>query len=96
MEENEANLNEQNFGKQYQRITVSRIFSVAEINLICQLTIGVAGIGQLGKLRVLDLEENYLESIPNEVGRLRELHRLILQSNNLTQLPRAIGESELW
>ena len=95
-EENKANLNEQNFGKQYQRITVSRIFSVAEINLICQLTIGVAGIGQLGKLRVLDLEENYLESIPNEVGRLRELHRLILQSNNLTQLPRAIGESELW
>ena len=69
---------------------------MAEINFICQLTIGVAGIGQLGKLRVLDLEENYLESIPNEVGRLRELHRLILQSNNLTQLPRAIGESELW
>ena len=69
---------------------------MAEINLICQLTIGVVGIGQLGKLRVLDLEENYLESIPNEVGRLRELHRLILQSNNLTQLPRAIGESELW
>ena len=26
------------------------------------------GIGQLGKLRVLDLEENYLEAIPNEVG----------------------------
>ena len=50
------------------------------------------GIGQLGKLRVLDLEENYLEAIPNEVGRLRELQRLILQSNNLTQLPRAIGE----
>ena len=51
-----------------------------------------AGIGQLGKLRVLDLEENYLEAIPNEVGRLRELQKLILQSNNLTQLPRAIGE----
>ena len=52
-----------------------------------------SGIGQLGKLRVLDLEENYLEAIPNEVGRLRELQRLILQSNNLTQLPRAIGEN---
>ena len=48
-------------------------------------------IGQLHKLRVLDLEENKLDNIPNEIGRLRELERLILQSNNLTQLPRAIG-----
>ena len=32
------------------------------------------GIGQLGKLRVLDLEENYLEAIPNEVGTIT-LHR---------------------
>jgi leucine-rich repeat protein SHOC2 len=44
------------------------------------------------RLRILDLEENYLETIPNEVGRLKELSRLILQSNVLTQLPRAIGE----
>ncbi len=43
------------------------------------------------RLRILDLEENYLETIPNEVGRLKELSRLILQSNVLTQLPRAIG-----
>ena len=42
----------------------------------------------------MDLEENYLESIPNEVGRLRQLTRLILQSNALTQLPRAIGNRE--
>ena len=47
------------------------------------------------RLRLLDLEENYLESIPNEVGRLRDLNKLILQSNNLTQLPRAIGEFTL-
>ena len=46
------------------------------------------------RLRILDLEENYLESIPNEVGRLRQLTRLILQSNALTQLPRAIGNRE--
>ena len=45
------------------------------------------------RLRLLDLEENYLESIPNEVGRLRDLNKLILQSNNLTQLPRAIGNT---
>ena len=50
-----------------------------------------SGIGQLSKLRVLELEENLLEAVPNEVGRLRELNRLILQSNKLTQLPRAIG-----
>ena len=44
------------------------------------------------RLRILDVEENYLESIPNEVGRLRELTRLVLQSNALIQLPRAIGQ----
>ena len=43
-------------------------------------------------MRILDLEENYLETIPNEVGRLRELTRLVLQSNALVQLPRAIGQ----
>ena len=48
------------------------------------------------RLRLLDLEENYLESIPNEVGRLRELNKLILQSNSLTQLPRAIGHRQLF
>ena len=48
-------------------------------------------LGQLQKLRILDLEENKLDSIPNEIGRLRELQKLILQSNSLTQLPRAIG-----
>lgn len=51
-----------------------------------------SGIGQLQKLRVLDMEENKLDSVPNEIGRLRELQKLILQSNNLTQLPRAIGQ----
>ena len=51
-----------------------------------------SGIGQLQKLRVLDLEENKLDSVPNEIGRLRELEKLILQSNNLTNLPRAIGQ----
>ena len=59
-------------------------------NLLRKLPIG---IGQLQKLRVLDLEENKLDSVPNEIGRLRELQKLILQSNNLTQLPRAIGKS---
>ena len=49
-------------------------------------------IGQLQKIRVLDLEENKLEQVPNEIGRLRELEKLILQSNHLTNLPRAIGQ----
>ena len=48
-------------------------------------------IGQLQKLRVLDLAENRIDNIPNEIGRLRMLQKLILQTNNLTQLPRAIG-----
>ena len=48
-------------------------------------------IGQLQKLRVLDLAENRIDNIPNEIGRLRVLQKLILQTNNLSQLPRAIG-----
>lgn len=48
-------------------------------------------IGNLRKLRVLDLEENRLEQLPNEVGFLRELQRLIVQANQLTSIPRAIG-----
>lgn len=48
-------------------------------------------IGNLRKLRVLDLEENRLEQLPNEIGYLRDLQKLIVQSNQLTQLPRAIG-----
>ncbi len=48
-------------------------------------------IGNLRKLRVLDLEENKLDSLPNEIGFLRELQRLIIQSNQLVALPRAIG-----
>ena len=48
-------------------------------------------IGQLQKLRVLDLAENRIDNIPNEIGRLRVLQKLILQTNSLSQLPRAIG-----
>lgn len=48
-------------------------------------------IGNLRKLRVLDLEENKLETLPNEIGFLRDLQKLIVQSNQLTSLPRAVG-----
>ncbi|KAI0212686.1 hypothetical protein LSAT2_002379 [Lamellibrachia satsuma] len=48
-------------------------------------------IGNLTKLRVLDLEENKLDSLPHEIGFLKELTKLVVQSNQLTSLPRAIG-----
>jgi len=48
-------------------------------------------IGNLKKLRILDLEENKLESLPQEIGFLKELTKLVVQSNQLTSLPRAIG-----
>ena len=48
-------------------------------------------IGNLSKLRILDLEENKLEQLPNEIGNLRNLTRLVVQSNQLTSLPRALG-----
>ncbi len=48
-------------------------------------------IGNLKKLRLLDLEENKLEQLPLEIGFLRELTKLVVQSNQLSSLPRAIG-----
>ena len=53
-------------------------------------------IGQLQKLRVLDLAENRIDNIPNEIGRLRVLQKLILQTNSLSQLPRAIGYASIF
>ena len=47
-------------------------------------------IGKLSKLRVLDLENNQLESLPQEIGLLSELQELNLASNCLSTLPKAI------
>ena len=54
-----------------------------------------ATIGNLKKLRLLDLEENKLEQLPAEIGFLRQLTKLVVQSNQLTSLPRAVGYVEL-
>ena len=48
-------------------------------------------IGNMRKLRTLDLEENKLDSLPSEIGALRELTRLVVASNQMTHLPRTIG-----
>ena len=50
-----------------------------------------SSIGNLRKLRTLDLEENRLEGLPPEIGFLKELKTLTVQSNQLSALPRAIG-----
>ncbi|PIO58875.1 leucine Rich repeat-containing domain protein, partial [Teladorsagia circumcincta] len=50
-----------------------------------------AQIGNLKKLRELDLEENDLETIPSEIGFLLQLTKLWVQSNKLISLPRTIG-----
>ena len=50
-----------------------------------------SSIGNLRKLRVLDLEENRLEGLPPEIGFLKDLQKLIVQSNQLSALPRALG-----
>ena len=47
-------------------------------------------IGKLHKLRVLDLEENKLQSLPSEIGSLGDLQRLVVQANQLTSLPTAM------
>ena len=54
-----------------------------------------SSIGNLRKLRTLDLEENRLEGIPPEIGFLKELETLSVQSNQLSALPRAIGLVQL-
>ena len=48
-------------------------------------------LGELHRLRMLDLEENNLDSLPAEIERLQNLHTLLLSSNKLTTLPRSIG-----
>ncbi|KAM4797931.1 uncharacterized protein ACH125_005068 [Urocitellus parryii] len=49
------------------------------------------GLGNLKKLRELDIEENKLESLPNEIGYLQDLQNLVLTNNQLTILPKSIG-----
>lgn len=39
----------------------------------------------------MDLEENKLESLPNEIAYLKDLQKLVLTNNQLTTLPRGIG-----
>ncbi|CAI2351927.1 unnamed protein product [Caenorhabditis sp. 36 PRJEB53466] len=48
-------------------------------------------IGNLKKLRELDLEENELETVPTEIGFLQHLTKLWVQSNKIITLPRSIG-----
>ena len=48
-------------------------------------------IGNLKKLKVLDLSNNQFTGVPAEVGQLRDLEVLDLSDNQLTGLPNELG-----
>jgi len=54
----------------------SRNLSSEDIERICRLT----------KLRVIDLEDNFLTSLPAEIGNLTNLEQLNLKNNNISSL----------
>jgi len=49
-------------------------------------------IGLLKKLKILDLGQNQLVSLPRAIGELTNLEQLIVHNNNLSDLPKEIGK----
>ncbi|TWW66957.1 E3 ubiquitin-protein ligase LRSAM1 isoform X1 [Takifugu flavidus] len=52
-------------------------------------------IGTLATLKVLDLHENKLTSLPEDIGKLTSLQILNLEKNRLKSLPPSIGDLQL-
>ncbi|MBT4594765.1 leucine-rich repeat domain-containing protein, partial [bacterium] len=63
-------------------------FNISRRNQVEQLP---KEIGNLTKLKCLDLSNNQLTTIPKEIKNLTKLERLYLSSNTLTTLPKEIG-----
>lgn len=55
---------------------------------------------RLTRLKILELRENHLKTLPKSLVRLTELHRLDIGQNELVELPEVIGSltnlTELW
>lgn len=58
----------------------------------CNLRRLPESIGDLTRLRKLELYSNQLTRLPNTIGNLANLRGLALSSNRLTRLPRTIGK----
>jgi Leucine-rich repeat (LRR) protein len=67
--------------------------STVELNLSNNLLTGAlqSQIGQLKRLKVLDLSNNKFTGVPAEVGQLTNLEILNLSNNSLTGLPNELG-----
>ena len=65
---------------------------VVECNLTHQNVSILPGIVGKLRLRALRLNENFLDSLPDEIGRMQSLVHLILQKNQLIKLPETIGD----
>jgi len=49
-------------------------------------------IGNLTKLKILNLNFNELKSLPSEIGNLKKLEELEVENNHLTSIPSSIGK----
>ncbi|XP_061635491.1 leucine-rich repeat-containing protein 7 isoform X10 [Phyllopteryx taeniolatus] len=59
-----------------------------------------ANFGRLSKLRILELRENHLKTMPKSIHRLTQLERLDLGSNEFSEVPEVLEQihnlKELW
>jgi TonB family protein len=65
----------------------------ARLSLVDQgLTTFPIEILQLSNLQVLDIERNYISSLPEQIGTLSKLQQLFLLQNNLDRLPEGMAQ----
>ncbi|XP_069039245.1 E3 ubiquitin-protein ligase LRSAM1 isoform X2 [Lepisosteus oculatus] len=73
------------------KVLQKKVFILHSNQLKSLVTKGCS-ISSLATLRVLDLHENKLTSLPDEIGQLKALQVLNLERNHLHALPESIGD----
>lgn len=71
---------------------LSFFFRHAQRNSLDSITPSLFACGILSRLKILDISENGLASLPETVAELKSLEDLNLEGNFLTALPDSLGE----